>query len=271
MTKGQAPSTRRHFLIGSLATVTGLMAGATLGPIRKEKGMITIRKSNERGLANHGWLKSRHTFSFAEYYDPKHMGFGPLRVINEDRISGGTGFSTHPHKDMEIISYVVSGGLKHQDSMGNIAVIKPGEVQKMSAGTGVLHSEYNDEQEKETHFFQIWIMPNKKGVAPGYGQKSFADKLANEKLVHVVSPDGRDGSIQIQQDANMYISRIKKSEKLDLPVDQNRGLWVQVVRGTIQFNGNEITTGDAISAKEISSANIIAREDSEFIVFDLPV
>ncbi|WP_374080483.1 pirin family protein [Bdellovibrio bacteriovorus] len=232
--------------------------------------MLTIRKSNERGLAEHGWLKSRHTFSFAEYYDPQHMGFGPLRVINEDRIAGGTGFDTHPHRDMEIISYVISGGLSHKDSMGNIAVIRPGEVQRMSAGTGVLHSEYNDQEKDETHFFQIWIMPEKRGVKPGYGQKSFEKELNSQKLVHVISKDGRNGSIDINQDANVYISRLKKSQDLDFNVPAGRKLWLQLVKGSVQVNGESIQTGDAIAATDISTAAITASEDSEMILFDLP-
>lgn len=232
--------------------------------------MMLVRKSNERGLAEHGWLKSRHTFSFAEYHDPKFMGFGPLRVINEDRIRGGTGFDTHPHRDMEIISYVISGGLKHKDSMGNEAVIKPGEVQRMSAGTGVRHSEYNEKEGEEAHFFQIWIIPDKQGVEPGYGQKSFEKELNSQKIVHVISPNGADGSISIHQDANMYISRLKKSESVDFVVRSDRKLWIQLVKGTVRVNDQEISTGDAIAAKDIATAKITASEDSELILFDLP-
>ncbi|MFS4459163.1 pirin family protein [Bdellovibrio sp. HCB2-146] len=232
--------------------------------------MLTIRKSNDRGLAEHGWLKSRHTFSFAEYYDPQHMGFGPLRVINEDRISGGTGFDTHPHRDMEIISYVISGALRHKDSMGNVALIKPGEVQRMSAGTGVFHSEYNEMQGEETHFFQIWIMPNKRGVAPGYGQKSFEKELDSQKLVHVISPDGKDGSIGIHQDADMYISRLKNSESLTFNLPEQRKLWIQLVKGSVTVNGEKIETGDAIAAQDIGKADITASADSEMILFELP-
>lgn len=232
--------------------------------------MLTIRRSNDRGLAEHGWLKSRHTFSFAEYYDPDHVHFGPLRVINEDRISGGTGFDTHPHRDMEIISYVISGGLRHRDSMGNVALIKPGEVQRMSAGTGVLHSEYNDEAHDETHFFQIWIMPNQRGVAPGYGQKSFEKELSTKNLVHVISPDGKDGTIGIHQDADMYISRLKKSETLEFRIGNHRKMWLQLVKGQIDVNGEKLTAGDAISATDLMTADIKAEEDSEMILFNLP-
>lgn len=261
---------RRKFLLGALTAAMGMVAVGAWKLPRKEKGMLTIRKSNDRGLAEHGWLKSRHTFSFAEYYDPQHMGFGPLRVINEDRIAGGTGFDTHPHRDMEIISYVISGGLRHRDSMGNVTVIKPGEVQRMSAGTGVMHSEYNDQDKDETHFFQIWITPEKRGVKPGYGQKSFEKELNSQKLVHVISKDGVNGSIDINQDANVYISRLKKSEDLDFKVPAGRKLWLQLVKGSVQVNGEAIQTGDAIAATDISTAAITASEDSEMILFDLP-
>lgn len=259
---------RRTVIMGALTGLFAMAASAAF--LRKEKGMMLVRKSNERGLAEHGWLKSRHTFSFAEYYDPKYMGFGPLRVINEDRIRGGTGFDTHPHRDMEIISYVISGGLKHKDSMGNVAVIKPGEVQRMSAGTGVRHSEYNEQDGEETHFFQIWIMPDKQGVEPGYGQKSFEKELNSQKLVHVISPNGSEGSISIHQDANMYISRLKKSESLDFALKSERKLWIQIVKGSVKVNDQTVETGDAIAAQDIGTAKITASEDSEMILFDLP-
>ncbi len=209
--------------------------------------MLQLRKSDERGLADHGWLKSRHTFSFADYYNPKHMGFKSLRVINEDRIDGGTGFGTHPHRDMEIISYVVKGGLVHQDSMGTKAVILPGEVQRMSAGNGIAHSEKNQLADLETHFFQIWILPNQTGGTPGYGQKSFEKELNEKKLVLVISQDGREGSLQIKQDADLYISRLPKSETLDFKIRQQRGVWIQVLKGKLTVNGQEISSGDAVS------------------------
>ncbi len=231
--------------------------------------MFTVRKSNERGFADHGWLKSRHTFSFADYYDPKHMGFKNLRVINEDRIAGGTGFGTHPHRDMEIISYVIKGALEHKDSMGNITQIKPYEVQRMSAGTGVVHSEYNASPNEETHFFQIWIMPNQLGQNPGYGQKSFEDKINSKKLALVVSQDGRDGSITIKQDADMYISRLKAKDKVEFNLKAGRGAWVQIVRGKIRIGNEELSSGDAISTHESQILKFNAIEDSEFILFDL--
>lgn len=236
----------------------------------KEKTMFTIRKSNERGLANHGWLKSKHTFSFAEYYDPAHMGFGPLRVINEDRIAGGTGFGTHPHSDMEIISYVISGGLKHKDSMGNETIIKPGEVQRMSAGTGIRHSEYNEKENEETHFLQIWIMPERRGVTPSYGQKSFEKELNSQKLVHVVSKDGRNGSITMNQDANVYVSRLKAGEGFNFELPEYRRLWVQLIKGSVEVNGQKLEAGDAASAVDITTADFRSTAYSEMILFDLP-
>jgi redox-sensitive bicupin YhaK (pirin superfamily) len=191
-------------------------------------------------------------------------------VINEDRIQGGTGFDTHPHRDMEIISYVISGGLRHQDSMGNVAVIRPGEVQRMSAGTGVRHSEQNDLDGEQTHFFQIWIMPSQRGLAPGYGQKSYEKELNTQKIVHVISPDGKDGSIAINQDANMYISRLKQNEDLNFNLSPARRFWVQMVKGEVTINGEKLETGDAISGSDIGTAEIKASQDSEMIIFELP-
>lgn len=231
--------------------------------------MLQLRKSQDRGIANHGWLKSKHTFSFADYYNPEHMGFRSLRVINEDRIEGGTGFGAHPHRDMEIISYVVKGALKHEDSMGTKAIIKPGEVQRMSAGTGVVHSEYNAQPTDETHFFQIWITPKTRGGTPGYGQKSFENDLNSKKLVLVMSPDGRDGSIDIKQDADMYISRLKTGDDLEFKVRESRGVWIQVVKGNLTINEKSLTIGDALSFQDEETLKIKANEDSEIILFDL--
>lgn len=231
--------------------------------------MIQIRKSEDRGRADHGWLKTLHSFSFADYHDPRFMGFRSLRVINEDRIEGGTGFGAHPHRDMEIISYVIKGVLEHQDSMGNKTVIKPGEVQMMSAGSGVVHSEHNKLPEQEGHFFQIWILPNQKGGTPGYGQKSFAADLQKNKLVLVVSQEGRDGSIGIKQDADVYISRLKSQEDLAFKLRPGRGVWIQIVHGKLSVNGREIDAGDALAAADENSLNIKALEDSEFLLFDL--
>lgn len=193
--------------------------------------MICLRKSNDRGRADHGWLKSRHTFSFADYHDPDFMGFRTLRVINEDHIQGGKGFGTHPHRDMEIISYVASGALEHKDSMGNSTVILPGEVQRMSAGTGVRHSEFNPDPNHEVHLFQIWILPEKTGIPPSYGQKSFELELNNNDLVLVVSKDGRDGSLSMNQDADVYVSRLKPGRKFSLQIRSGRGIWAQMING----------------------------------------
>lgn len=231
--------------------------------------MLEVRKSNQRGYADHQWLKSQHTFSFADYYDPKNMGFRSLRVINEDRIEGGTGFGAHPHRDMEIISYVVKGALEHKDSMGTKAIIRPGEVQRMSAGDGVTHSEYNHQLEEETHFFQIWIMPKTRGGQPGYGQKSFEEALNTKKLVLVVSQDGRDGSIDIKQDADLYISRLKTNDEVEFKLRAGRGAWVQMVRGQVSVNGQVLETGDAASFTAEELLKLKANQDSEFILFDL--
>lgn len=231
--------------------------------------MITVRKSNERGDANHGWLKSKHTFSFADYYDPKHMGFRTLRVINEDRIDGGTGFGKHSHRDMEIISYVKNGGLKHKDSMGNETVILPGEVQRLSAGTGITHSEHNQHANDSTHFFQIWISPNKNGLTPGYGQKSFEKELTTKPLVLVISEDGREGSIKINQSADMYISRLKSGDQLNFNLKPGRAAWVQVIDGNLDVNGKKVSTGDAVSVENMPTIQISALDKCEIILFDL--
>jgi redox-sensitive bicupin YhaK (pirin superfamily) len=232
--------------------------------------MITLRKSHERGLGDHGWLKSRHTFSFANYYDPQQMGFSALRVINEDRIAGGTGFGEHPHRDMEIISYVISGGLKHQDSMGNKTVIRPGEIQRMSAGTGIVHAEQNEFKDQETHFFQIWVMPEKNGIQPGYGQKSFEEQLKQKNLLLVMSQNGRDGSITVNQDADLYISRTKKDEMVPFEIRKGRNLWIQVVKGKLNVNGTMAEVGDGLAITQEAMIHLKSLEDSEALLFDLP-
>lgn len=230
----------------------------------------TLRPSADRGLGFHGWLKSRHTFSFANYHDPKQMGFRSLRVINEDQIDGGTGFGAHPHRDMEIISYVVKGALVHKDSMGTEAVIRPGEVQRMSAGSGIIHSEKNFSATDETHFFQIWIVPKKAGGQPSYGQKSFEKKLASQKLVLTISEDGRDGSIGIKQDADLYVSRLKPKENVDFVLREKRGAWVQVVNGQLKVNGQVLSSGDGLSIEGAQTLNFEAAGDAtEFLLFDL--
>jgi quercetin 2,3-dioxygenase len=231
--------------------------------------MIQLRKSQDRGFADHGWLKSYHSFSFADYHDPDHMGFGNLRVINEDRIAPGTGFGTHAHRDMEIVSYVLDGAIAHKDSMNNSSSIVPGEVQRMSAGTGVRHSEFNDAADKTTHFLQIWLLPSEQGMAPGYEQKAFlqADKRGVLKLV--ASPDGRDGSVTIHADASIYAGLLDGAERADLALDSKRLAYAHVVRGTATINGQTLAAGDA--AKLIGESRLVIDRgrDAEVIVFDL--
>ena len=231
--------------------------------------MMEIRRSQDRGLAEHGWLKSFHTFSFADYHDPKHMGFGNLRVINEDRIAPGTGFGTHAHRDMEIVSYVLDGAIAHKDSMNNSSSIVPGEVQRMSAGTGVRHSEFNHAADKTTHFLQIWILPNRQGIAPGYEQKAFsaADKRGALKLV--ASPDGRDGSVTIHADASMYAGLFDGAERVELALDPKRLAYVHAVRGSVNVNGLALAAGDAAQLSGESRFVIDQGQDAEVIVFDL--
>jgi redox-sensitive bicupin YhaK (pirin superfamily) len=231
---------------------------------------MVIRQSKERGHANHGWLDSYHTFSFADYYDPAHMGFRSLRVINEDFIAGGTGFSTHGHRDMEIVSYMVACALEHKDTMGNSSVIKPGEVQYMSAGSGVRHSEFNHYKDRTSHLIQIWIMPSENDAEPRYGQKNFNDKLDSGELTLVVSPDGQEGSIAVRQDAYLYAARTTQQKEFKLKtLGGDRGFWVQVVKGQIEVNGNRLLAGDAVSAESIDELNIKSNAGAEFLVFDL--
>ena len=231
--------------------------------------MLQIRKSDERGFVDHGWLVARHTFSFAGYYDPKHIQFRSLMVINEDRIQGKAGFGKHPHKNMEIISYVVKGGLLHEDTMGNKTTIRPGEVQSLSAGSGIQHSEFNEFTDQETHLFQIWILPNSLDQAPSYGQKSFESALSSEKIVLVASEGGRNGSISIRQDADMYVSRIKNGESLEFLVRSGRGVWLQMVSGQIQVNGLKLSAGDGLAVEITNQLTIVAESHSEIIIFDL--
>ena len=232
--------------------------------------MITIRPAAERGHANHGWLDSWHSFSFAEYHDPRHVHWGPLRVINEDRIAPGRGFGTHGHRDMEIISYVISGALGHKDSMGNAASIVPGEVQRMSAGTGVTHSEYNHDTRGTTHFLQIWIIPDRMGVTPGYAQRSFSDAEKRGRLCLVVSPDGTDDSVTIQQDARMYAGLFDGDERATLDLAEGRLGYVHVVRGNALVNGHVLRAGDALLYRDEPRIEIAGGQDAEVLVFDLP-
>ena len=231
--------------------------------------MLTVRKSQERGYADHGWLRSFHSFSFAGYYDPAHMGFGNLRVINEDRVAAGGGFGTHGHKDMEIISYVLSGELAHKDSMGNVKSIPPGDVQRMSAGRGVQHSEFNHKADETTHFLQIWIEPKERGVAPGYEQKKFDDAEKRGKLRLVASPDGAEGSVSMNADARLFAALIDGDEKASLTIDPQRKSYVQLVRGEVEVNGQKLSGGDAAMIEGESKIELGAGKDAEVLVFDL--
>ncbi len=231
--------------------------------------MMTIRPAEQRGRAQHGWLDSRHTFSFADYYDPAHMGFRALRVINEDRVAPGQGFGTHPHRDMEIISYVLDGALEHRDSMGTGSVIRPGDVQRMSAGTGVTHSEYNASKDDVVHFLQIWLLPAQKGLPPSYEQRTYT---ADEKRAHlrvVASPDSREGSVRIHTDAVVYAGVFDQGEAAELRVDRGRHAWVQVARGVVRVNGRDLKAGDGAALSEESALRIEGVEACEVLVFDL--
>ena len=231
--------------------------------------MITLRKSQERGYADHGWLKSYHSFSFAGYYDEKHMGFGNLRVINEDRIAPGTGFGTHGHKDMEIISYVLEGNLAHKDSMGNVKGIPPGDVQRMSAGTGVQHSEFNHAEGQTTHFLQIWIEPNVKGIAPGYEQKTFSATEKRGKLRLVASNDGADGSVKVHADAKIYAGLVDGDEGITLALNPTRKTYVQLVSGGLEVNGQTLAQGDAALLQQETQLQLARGQNAEVLVFDL--
>lgn len=229
--------------------------------------MIYLRKAEERGHANHGWLDSWHTFSFANYYDANFMGFSALRVINEDVIAGGQGFGTHPHKDMEILTYVLSGTVEHQDSMGNKEQIPAGEFQIMSAGTGVRHSEYNASSSEPLHLYQIWIMPEKTGIEPRYDQRRFADVKG---LQLILSPDARDGSLKVYQDMTLSRWVLSAGESDSIALDPTRRIWIQVVKGDVQVNDQTITTSDALAIWQESALTLQASSDAEILLFDLP-
>jgi len=231
--------------------------------------MIQIRGSEERGHAEHGWLDSRHTFSFADYYDPSHMGFRALRVINEDRVAPARGFGTHPHRDMEIVTYVISGTLQHRDSMGNGSLIKPGEVQRMSAGTGITHSEMNPSPNEPVHLLQIWLLPERQGLTPSYEQKEFAETQRRDTLKLVASHDGRNGSVTIHQDVDLYGSLLSPGVTVELPLRPGRNAWVQVVRGALDVNGTTLAAGDGAAVATEQSVRLSAARDSELLLFDL--
>lgn len=230
---------------------------------------LTLRLAEERGQANFGWLDSKHSFSFGSYFDERHMGFGPLRVINEDRVAPGGGFPTHPHADMEIISYVLDGALEHKDSLGTGSVIRPGDLQRMSAGTGVHHSEYNASKVDPVHFLQIWIVPEREGLEPGYEQKTFGDDEKRGRLRLIGSRDGREGSVTIHQDVDLYAALLAPGETVTHALKQERIVWIQAVRGALTVNGLRVKAGDGASINDPGSLSIAATEDAEFLLFDM--
>jgi len=232
--------------------------------------MTQIRRSAERGLADHGWLRSFHSFSFADYHDPAHMGFGPLRVINEDRVQAGRGFGAHGHRDMEILSYVLEGALAHRDSMGNGSVLRPGDVQRMSAGTGVTHSEYNGSDREPVHFLQIWIEPEARAIAPGYEEKHFADADKRGRLRLIASHDGRDGSVTIHQDASVYAALLDGDESAEFAQKAGRRTYVHMVRGSARIGGESLEAGDALKIAGEAHVRIDGARDAELLLFDLP-
>jgi quercetin 2,3-dioxygenase len=231
--------------------------------------MILVRKSNDRGHADHGWLDTRFTFSFSDYYDPQRVQFRTLRVMNDDRIAGGGGFPTHPHRDMEIVTYVLEGALAHKDSMGNGSVIKPGDVQYMSAGTGVAHSEFNASDSETAHLYQIWMFPDRQGYKPAYDQKHFTDADKRGKLRLVVSPDGRDGSVQIRQDNELYATVLAPGESVEHTLKPDRHAYVQVARGSVTLNGEPLEAGDGAAISAEKSLRLAGVNDAEVLLFDL--
>jgi len=231
--------------------------------------MFDIIRSDDRGGADHGWLKSRHTFSFADYHNPSMMGFGKLRVVNEDWIEPGTGFGTHPHRDMEIVTYMVDGALEHKDSMGNGSVIRPGELQRMTAGTGVLHSEFNHSEDERAHLLQIWILPERNGLEPGYEQKLFPASEKCNRWRLVASRDGRDGALTIHQDVALYAGLLDAGNSLEHRFDGDRRGFLQVVRGTIQVGGETLEAGDALATTDRSDLTLHAIDDAELLLFDM--
>lgn len=231
--------------------------------------MMQVRKAADRGVAEHGWLSSRHTFSFADYRDPGQVGFSDLRVINEDRVAPGRGFGTHPHRDMEIFSYVLEGALAHSDSMGTGSVIRPGDVQLMSAGSGVTHSEFNGSGDEPVHFLQIWIVPDRVGGKPIYQQRHFSDADKRGRLRLIISPDGRDGSLRIQQHARIYAGLFDGDESATLALDDNRHAYVHVARGSIELDGTKLAAGDGVRLRNPQALKLAAAENAEVLVFDL--
>ncbi len=231
--------------------------------------MIQIRKSDKRGRGDHGWLKSFHTFSFAGYRDPAHMGFQSLRVMNEDRVAPGQGFGTHAHDNMEIISYVLQGALEHKDSMGNGEVLSPGEFQCISAGSGITHSEFNPSATEQVHFYQIWLLPNVRNTTPSYQQKHFEIAAKRDQLRLVASPEGRDGSLSVKQDASVYLSLLSPGKQIAYSIPKNRHVWLQVLSGKLELNGQSLDSGDGVAVTLEPELSLVGKEESEFMLFDL--
>lgn len=232
--------------------------------------MLQIRKSEERGHANHGWLDTNYTFSFSDYYDPNYMGFRHLRVINEDYIAGGMGFGTHPHNNMEIITYIIEGALEHKDSMGTGSVIHAGDVQRMSAGHGVTHSEFNHLKDKDTHLLQIWLLPEKRNIEPSYEEKNFDQKAKLNNLLLIASKNGKDNSLHINQDVNLYASILEKNHELTFESDVTRNTWIQMVKGSLTLNKDfTLNQGDGVAISNEAKLNLVAESDCEFLLFDL--
>lgn len=231
--------------------------------------MITVRRGDERGHAFHGWLDTYHTFSFADYYDPRHMGFRSLRVINEDHVSPGRGFGTHSHRDMEIITYVLEGALEHKDSMGTSSVIRPGEVQRMTAGTGVAHSEYNPSEKEQVHLLQIWLLPESQGLKPGYEQRAFPLEQQKGKFQLVASRSGREGSVTVHQDVELYAAQLQAADEVTHRLETGRAAWVQVARGEVTLNGTTLKQGDGAAVSDEETIRIVGVEPSEILLFDM--
>ena len=231
--------------------------------------MRQIRRAKDRGHADHGWLDTWHTFSFADYQDPHHMGFRTLRVMNEDRVRGGSGFGSHPHRDMEIITCVLSGALEHKDSMGHGAVLRPGEMQRITAGKGMLHSEFNPSQSEPVHLYQLWIVPSQRGLTPSYEQKAFDPQERRNRLQLVASPEGEAGSLTIQQDARLYLADLDAGRDLEYPIPAGNGVWVQVMRGEVEANGERLAAGDGLAIEGESALELRAVGATELMVFDL--
>ncbi len=231
--------------------------------------MIKVRKSGERGHFNHGWLDTYHTFSFGDYHDVAHMGFRSLRVINEDRVEPGQGFPTHSHRDMEILTYIIEGALEHKDSMGNTSIIRPGEIQRMTAGTGIRHSEFNPSKKDPAHLLQIWILPDKTGLSPGYEQKTIASHGKENELTLIASSKPRNGAVLLHQDADLYACTLEKNRSIDYKIEKKRGLWLQMVRGETKINTQTIAEGDGAAIQDETKITLIAERDSLFLLFDL--